>query len=195
MNEKRTRSRIALFGAPLAIALVIGLGAARTPSPDPDGPMWLQASLEGRTLKVMKGDSLIKEYSVAIGHPNHPTPRGTFTIKRLIWNPAWVPPDVKWAAGKRAAAPGASHNPMKTVKIFFQEPDYYIHGTGAVESLGEAASHGCLRMDPDEAGEVALMLMENAGSAKDWDWVKGILHLGEQRAITLATPAPMVVGS
>jgi murein L,D-transpeptidase YcbB/YkuD len=79
------------------------------------------------------------------------------------------------------------------VKIFFQEPDYYIHGTDAVESLGEAASHGCLRMDPNDAGDVALMLMDNAGIQRDWDWVKGILHLGESRTITLATPAPLTI--
>ena len=93
------------------------------------------------------------------------------------------------------AKPGAPNNPMKTVKIFFNEPDYYIHGTGNVETLGSAASHGCLRMDPEEAAEVALMLMDNAGSSKDWDWVKGILRVGQQRAVTLATPAAMVVES
>lgn len=36
-----------------------------------------------------------------------------------------------------AAAAGAKANPMKLVKIFFKKPDYYIHGTGDVESLGD----------------------------------------------------------
>lgn len=80
---------------------------------------------------------------------------------------------------------------MKMVKIFFQEPDYYIHGTGAVESLGEAASHGCLRMDPNDAAEVALMVMEHGGVARDW--VKGVLHLGEQRTVTVQQAAPLTV--
>ena len=84
-------------------------------------------------------------------------------------------------------------NPMKVVKIFFKEPDYYIHGTGDVNSLGSAASHGCLRMDPDEAGEVALLVMENAGQFRDWDWVKGILHIGEARTVRLATPTTIAV--
>jgi lipoprotein-anchoring transpeptidase ErfK/SrfK len=193
MTQRRTRSILALFAVPLATALVIGLGAAGAPVRDPDAPMWIQAHLGSRTLMVMKGDSVVKQYDVAIGHPNHPTPTGNFTIRKLIWNPAWVPPDEKWAQGKKPTAPGARNNPMKTVKIFFQEPDYYIHGTGAVESLGEAASHGCLRMDPNEAAEVALMLMDNSGSSKDWDWVKGILHLGQQRAVSLGTPVAMVI--
>jgi L,D-transpeptidase ErfK/SrfK len=193
MIQRRTRSILALFAVPLAVALVMGLGAASAPMRDPDAPMWIEARLSSRKLTVMKGDSVVKQYDVAIGHPNHPTPPGNYTIRKLIWNPAWVPPNEKWARGKRPTPPGARDNPMKTVKIFFREPAYYIHGTGAVESLGEAASHGCLRMDPDEAGELALMLMDNSGSSKDWDWVKGILHLGEQRAVSLARPVTMVV--
>jgi murein L,D-transpeptidase YcbB/YkuD len=195
MIQRRTRSILALFAAPFAAALVIGLGTAATPAHDPDAPLWLQASLSTRKLTIMKGDSVVKEFDVAVGHPNHPTPTGNFTIRKLVWNPAWVPPDEKWARGAKPAAPGAPNNPMKTVKIFFQEPDYYIHGTGAVESLGEAASHGCLRMDPNDAAEVALILMDNAGTSKDLDWVKGILHLGEQRAVSLAVPAAMVISS
>jgi murein L,D-transpeptidase YcbB/YkuD len=184
---------IATFGIPMALALVFGLGALRVPAPSADGPLWVNASLSARKLTVMRGDSVVKEYDVAVGHPNHPTPTGDFTIRKIVWNPSWVPPDEKWARGKKPTGPGHPANPMKLVKIFFQEPDYYIHGTGAVESLGEAASHGCLRMDPNDAGEVALMLMENAGTARDWDWVKGILHLGESRTVTLGTPAAMTI--
>ena len=193
MTQKRARSKIAVFGLPLAAALGIGLGAYRVPAPAPESALTLTASLQTRTLVIKRGDSVIKEFPVAVGHEKHPTPTGQFTIRRLVWNPAWVPPDAGWARGKKPAAPGSKQNPMKTVKIFFQEPDYYIHGTGAVESLGEAASHGCLRMDPMQAAEVALLLMDNAGTSKDWDWVKGILGLGEQRTVSLATPAPLTV--
>jgi murein L,D-transpeptidase YcbB/YkuD len=82
---------------------------------------------------------------------------------------------------------------MKVVKIFFREPDFFIHGTGATESLGTAASHGCLRMDPDQAAELALLLMEDNGVARDWDWVKGILHMGESRTVSLDRAVPMDV--
>jgi murein L,D-transpeptidase YcbB/YkuD len=193
MIQRRSRSTLALFGGPLAAALVLGLGALRHPAPAPQSAISLTASLTSRRLTIMRGDSVVREYDVAVGHAKHPTPQGAFTIRKIVWNPGWVPPDAKWAEGKRAAAPGHPQNPMKLVKIFFQEPDYYIHGTDAVESLGEAASHGCLRMDPNDAGDVALMLMDNAGIQRDWDWVKGILHLGESRTIALATPAPLII--
>jgi lipoprotein-anchoring transpeptidase ErfK/SrfK len=171
------------------VALVVGLGALRTPATD--GSLTLEASLSAKTLTVRKDGDLVKTYDIAVGTDNHPTPTGQYSIQKIVWNPAWVPPDTKWARGKTAKAPGHPANPMKLVKIFWREPDYYIHGTGDVESLGSEASHGCLRMDPDEAGELALMVMENGGQFRDWDWVKGILHLGDQRTVRLATPTPI----
>ena len=191
MIQRRHRNRIALFAVPLATALVMGLGALRTPAAN--GTLTLEASLSGKTLMVRKDGEVVKQYDVAVGKHDHPTPSGQFTVQKVVWNPSWVPPDSKWARGKSAKGPGHPANPMKLVKIFFKEPDYYIHGTGDLESLGSAASHGCLRMDPDEAGEVALMVMENAGQFRDWDWVKGILHIGESRTVRLATPTPITV--
>jgi lipoprotein-anchoring transpeptidase ErfK/SrfK len=193
MIQRRTRNRIALFAVPLATVLVFGLGALRTPATD--GTLSLEASVGARTLTVLRDGEVVKRYDIAVGKDNHPTPRGQFQIQKIVWNPAWVPPDEKWARGKSPKAPGHPANPMKLVKIFWKEPDYYIHGTGDIESLGSAASHGCLRMDPDEAGELALMVMENAGQFRDWDWVKGILHIGEQRTVRLATPTPITVGN
>ena len=190
--QRRSRSIIALFAVPLAGALVFGLGAARAPV-SAISPLTLEASLSERKLTIKRDGETVKIYDVAIGAAEHPTPTGSFNVRKLVWNPAWTPPPVGWAKGSTAKSPGHPANPMKMVKIFFQEPDYYIHGTGAVESLGEAASHGCLRMDPNDAAEVALMVMENGGVARDWDWVKGVLHLGEQRTVTVQQAAPLTV--
>lgn len=153
----------------------------------------MTADLSTRRLSVVRGGEVIREYDIAVGKPQYPTPRGTFSVHKIIWNPKWIPPDSRWARGKKAAAPGSPNNPMKLVKIFFQEPDYYIHGTDDLDSLGEADSHGCLRMHPDDAGELALLLMDNSGVSRDWDWVKGILHLGDQRVVSLATPASLTI--
>ena len=193
MLQRRSRNIITLFAVPFAAALVFALGAFRTSGPAADGQLDMTASLSARKLTLRKDGEVVKEYDIAVGKDNHPTPTGLFYVRKIVWNPAWVPPDAAWAKGKTAKAPGHPANPMKMVKIFFQEPDYYIHGTGDVESLGDAASHGCLRMDPDQAAEVALMVMENAGQERSWDWIKGILHLGEQRTVRLATPTPLLI--
>ncbi|MBA3657671.1 MAG: L,D-transpeptidase [Gemmatimonadaceae bacterium] len=143
----------------------------------------LTASLSTKRITLRQGDSVVAEYDVAIGKEPHPTPSGEFRIKRIVWNPRWVPPDEDWARGKSAREPGHPANPMKVVKIFFMEPDYYIHGTGDIASLGTAASHGCLRMDPDEAAEVAKWVMLHGGKPREEGWFKRILHFRRQEQV------------
>ena len=160
-----------------------------------DAPLMLTADLSSRMLTVRRGDSTLKTYQVAVGQPRYPTPPGSYTIKKIIWNPSWhPPPDSKWARGKSAKGPGEPGNPMKVVKIFFREPDYYIHGTDAVSSLGEAASHGCLRMDPDEVADLAKLIMEHGGQPRGENWFWRILHFRrETKVVYLDNPVSLTV--
>ncbi len=145
--------------------------------PPREAPLTLRADLRARILIVRRGDSTLKTYAIAVGQDRYPTPVGTFTISKIVWNPSWrPPPDAEWAKGKTAKGPGDPGNPMKVVKIFFQDPDYYIHGTEDVESLGSAASHGCLRMDPSEVADLAKIIMEHGGQPYDENWFWRILH-------------------
>ena len=185
-------------GVVLVIALVaLATFVRRAPASsgiDPDPTLRVVANLEARTLYVKRGDSTVASYPVAIGSEKYPTPRGRYSIRKIIWNPAWVPPDREWAKDKEPQPPGARANPMKLVKIFFRDPAYYIHGTGDVESLGDAASHGCLRMDPDDAYRVARYLMENGGQPREEAWYRRILHFRrETKTVYLDYPIPMVV--
>ena len=107
----------------------------------------------------------IRTFDVAVGQPRYPTPTGTYSIRRIVWNPSWhPPPGSAWAKGKTAKGPGDPGNPMKVVKIFFKEPDYYIHGTNAPQSIGEAASHGCIRMTEGDAVSLAKTIQRAGGS-------------------------------
>ena len=159
-----------------------------------DGRVSLRADLSARTLTVMGPDGAIKTFNVAVGSPNYPTPTGTYSIRKIVWNPSWIPPDSKWAKKETAKGPGEKGNPMKVAKIFFKEPDYYIHGTGQVNSLGDAASHGCLRMHPDEIAELAQFLMNNGGQAREEGWFSRVLHMRwKTHTIYLSQPITLVV--
>lgn len=159
-----------------------------------EGTLTLEASLSQRRLTLRQGDSVVAAYDIAIGKDAHPTPTGQFKIRKIVWNPRWVPPDADWARGKTAKEPGHPANPMKVVKIFFKEPDYYIHGTGDIESLGEAASHGCLRMDPDQAAEVAKWVMIHGGKPREESWFKRILHFRRQEQVVyLDNPVSLTI--
>lgn len=153
----------------------------------------LEAVLADRKLYVTLASGEVKTYDVAIGTPDYPTPTGAFSIRRIVWNPGWVPPASGWARGKRSRGPSDPGNPMKVAKIFFKQPDYYIHGTGHVESLGTAASHGCLRMHPDQVAELGSALMQAGGVSHDWEWVKRTLRVGSTRSINLKQPIRLTI--
>ncbi len=156
--------------------------------------MRLVADLSDKILYVYDGDSVLTMFDIADGKDPYPTPRGSFKIRKLTWNPSWRPPDSEWARKKTAKAPGEPGNPMKVVKIFFKEPDYYIHGTGDVGSLGSADSHGCLRMAPDDVTQLGRWVMEHGGGWKGENWFMRILHSRrEEKVIYLTTPVSISV--
>lgn len=158
------------------------------------GALRLEADISDRQLHLYEGGELVKSYTIAVGTRKDPTPRGRFNVRKLVWNPGWVPPDEDWARKKTAKAPGEKGNPMKVVKIFFREPDYYIHGTGDTESLGSAASHGCLRMAPSDAAEVGRYVMEHGGQPREESWFRRIFRFRSQtKVIYLRNPVPLAI--
>jgi len=124
----------------------------------------LEVSLSARELNVVEHDSIVRTYSIAVGRRSHPTPTGSFRTGQIVWNPSWRPPPVDWARDLDYQPPGAPANPMQGVKIYFQAPYYFIHGTNDPESIGEAASHGCIRMTARDAVHLARRIELAGGS-------------------------------
>ena len=169
-------------------------GTAAGGAPSSATRLRLEVSLQAKELRVIDGDSVVATYPVAVGQPGHPTPTGQYSIERVIWNPRWVPPEAGWAKGARARGPGEEGNPMGKVKLFFAAPDYYIHGTENEESLGRAASHGCIRMANADVVEVARLVMERGGEGRPPDWFHRILNrLRSTKEVRLERPATLVV--
>jgi lipoprotein-anchoring transpeptidase ErfK/SrfK len=156
-------------------------------------PLRLEVDLSDRVLRAFVGSEQVARYDVAVGTKNDPTPRGTFTIRKIVWNPSWHPPEEKWAKGKTSKPPGHPDNPMKRVKMFFQEPDYYIHGTGDEDSLGSAASHGCVRMSPHDVTELAKLVMARGGKPQPEPWYRRILHSRATKVIFLKQPVAIQI--
>lgn len=190
--------------AALAILGVAGFFAIRTPdSREPDisdisdeASLKLEVDLSRRVLSVVEDGEVMKTYPVAVGKPSYPTPKGSFSIRRIIWNPRWVPPDSKWAKDKKATPPGHPDNPMGKVKIFFSEPDYYIHGTKLVDSLGEAESHGCIRMRNADVIELAETVMASGGKPVSPSWIRRVINkVRSTREVRLSAPVRITISS
>ncbi|HKR64483.1 MAG TPA: L,D-transpeptidase [Thermoanaerobaculia bacterium] len=153
----------------------------------------LQVDVSERELTAVVDGQVAGRYPVAVGVKKYPTPTGAFMIRKVIWNPAWAPPDSKWARGKDPKPAGHPDNPMKRVKIFFKEPDYYIHGTADEDSLGRAESHGCLRMHVDDATRLAQLVMEQGGKPMPEPWYRRIFRSRSTKVVVLTTPIPIQI--
>lgn len=182
--------------APRDTGLILGSvqAAIRTPVRRMEN-MAVTVDLSDRRLYVTSGTTLVREYMVSVGEEgSFDTPDGQFTIQRMIWNPSWTPPPSAWARDKKYEAPGSPGNPMGRVKMFFREPDYYIHGTGLTSSLGNARSHGCIRMRNIDAVELARILMINGGADRPLEWYEQTLaEAGTSRNVTLSRPVTVRV--
>ena len=139
-------------------------------------PISLRVDLSERQLYVEQGGEVVSTYTVTVGTSKHPTPRGGFGIRHIVWNPRWVPPDEPWAKNKTAKGPGEKGNPMGKVKLFFNEPDYYIHGTLTTSELGTAASHGCIRMRNSDVVELAGLVMKHGGAKVEEGFIRRMLN-------------------
>ncbi len=155
----------------------------------------LEVDLSERELAVLQDGEVIDRFPVAIGKESYPTPEGTFKIRKVIWNPSWVPPDSKWARGKTSKPPGHPENPMTRVKMFFKEPDYYIHGTGDEDSLGRAESHGCIRMRQEDITRLAQLVMEHGGKPMPEPWYRRIFRRKVTKVVYLQAPIPVDIYS
>jgi lipoprotein-anchoring transpeptidase ErfK/SrfK len=153
----------------------------------------LDVDLSARTLVALDNGTEVARYAVAVGTKQYPTPRGSFRIRKVVWNPPWKPPDSPWAKDKPPRPPGHPDNPMKRVKIFFSEPDYYIHGTDADDSLGHADSHGCLRMNTGDAIQLAQIVMDRGGKPMPEPWYRRIFHRRTTKVIYLKAPVAITI--
>jgi lipoprotein-anchoring transpeptidase ErfK/SrfK len=160
----------------------------------PSGPLSLAASIGKNILVVRVNGRDVKTFKVSVGVKGHQTPQGHYGIRHIVWNPSWHPPKKAWAKNKKAAAPGSSANPMKVVKIFFREPDYYIHGTDHESKLGEAASHGCIRMSQSDVYELARLIQERGGAGKQPQWYARVINGGQTASVMLPKAIPIVIG-
>jgi hypothetical protein len=127
-----------------------------------------------------------------VGKPGHDTPEGEYAIGTAEWNPWWRPPPREWAKDDRPTPPGL-RNPMGRVKLFFA-PLYYIHGTPDAESIGQPASHGCVRMLNRDVVELARLLhSRQGGSLGPAEITRVLARPGVSRGSTLASPVPLSI--
>ena len=143
------------------------------------------SSLFGRKEKL-------HECRVGLGNPREfPTPVGVYFVTHIYDdNPWWIPPTNRdWAAGQSPSkkvyggtmAPLLKKRPAKmkaknqasdpedkiSEQVQLNDDGYRFHGTNAPRSIGHNQSHGCVRMLPDDARQVANLIKDHVGVAEE----------------------------
>jgi lipoprotein-anchoring transpeptidase ErfK/SrfK len=155
--------------------------------------MHLEVDVAARRLHVFQGERETATYPVAVGSTQWPTERGTWTIKQVIINPAWVPPDQSWADESEPKAPGAPDNPLGRAQLVY-DPPRTIHGTDKPKSIGTATSHGSIRMTNASIVRLAKAVLAASGSPRDAAWVdRALANPHTRQAVDLPHPVPIVV--
>ncbi len=107
--------------------------------------------LSDRKAYLFQGETLVARYPVAIGRPGWETPVGNFQITDMQTNPAWLSPHT----GRRV--PPSPNSPIGDRWIEFASKGEFkvgFHGTNQPNSVGLAASDGCLRMRRNDIHEL-----------------------------------------
>ena len=95
-------------------------------------------SIPDRKLALLEDGRVVKIYSVAVGADRSPSPDGEFKIINRVEKPTYY--------HKGKVIPAGPENPLGNRWIGLSQPHYGIHGTNEPQSIGKAASHGCIRM-------------------------------------------------
>jgi L,D-transpeptidase ErfK/SrfK len=140
MKRTHNKKGLARIAALLTIAASEALAQERAQERAQENKTGLRivVSFPDRKLALVDGDRVIKVYDVAVGKSSTPSPAGEFQIVNHIANPTWYGPN-------KVVGPGAA-NPVGTRWMGLSAKGYGIHGTNAPNSIGKAASHGCIRM-------------------------------------------------
>ncbi len=115
----------------------------------------LVLSLSERRVYVYQGDRLLADYPVAIGREGWQTPTGEFQIFQQVQNPRWEHP----LTGE--IIPPGPENPLGERWLGFWTDGINsigFHGTPHEELIGQAVSHGCVRLRNADVVELYKMV-------------------------------------
>jgi hypothetical protein len=107
-------------------------------------------NLQRFRLDLYNGALLKEHFAVGVGALSFPTPPGAYYIRSKATNPTWRNPGSPWARGMPAYIGPGPRNPLGTRALRLDRGALVIHGTPQPWTIGQRASHGCIRMRRDD---------------------------------------------
>lgn len=133
---------VAAFGAGLCAVVVTGSGPVAA-------DILVNISKTSQRMAVLVDGDARYNWKVSTGTRRYTTPSGVF-------KPQWLAR--KWRSRQYGNAP-MPHS------IFFHK-GYAIHGTAEVARLGKVASHGCVRLHPENAAKLFELVQKQMANTR-----------------------------
>ena len=143
--------------APLAAAAFFGLPMAA------QATVHIHIDLSRQTMHVASRDGEY-DWPVSTGRPGHRTPTGVYHPQRMY-----------------AMTYSRKYDNAPMPHAIFFTGGYAIHGTGAVGALGSVASHGCVRLAPENAAALYEMVKHEGASIVIGGTAPGHDHVAQAR--------------
>lgn len=119
----------------------------------PDAPHeGIVINLSEQRLYFYQSNGAILTMAIGIGRLAWETPIGSTRVTRKRKDPTWFPPASIRAENPSLPAsigPGLN-NPLGKYALDIGWPGYLIHGTNKLYSIGRRATHGCVRLYPED---------------------------------------------
>ena len=113
------------------------------------GRILAKVDLSKQRMNVFKGGRLLYSWKVSTGRSGYRTPTGTWKIHRMH---------------KRYYSKKYNNAPMPYAMFYHR--GFAVHGTNSIKRLGRVASHGCVRLHPNNAAKLFSLVKRNGGTVK-----------------------------
>ncbi len=163
-NCKANRQKKAIWVVAVALGMTLAMSrfsaALQTSipaTPNPKAPefakatvRWVLVSIPDRKLALIENGKVVRIYRAAVGKTSTPSPAGEFKIVNRVTNPTYYHKGQVIAAGKG--------NPVGSRWMGLSAKGYGIHGTNQPNSIGKAASTGCIRVGKEDLEELFALV-------------------------------------
>jgi lipoprotein-anchoring transpeptidase ErfK/SrfK len=113
-------------------------------------PVAIKVDSKTNMLGVFEGDKFVAAYPVTIGSAHTASPIGEWKVSRITKMPTFRWDKEMLQHGRRSGnfhlLPPGPRNPVGVMWIALNKKGIGIHGTNSPDSIGRAASHGCIRL-------------------------------------------------
>ena len=116
----------------------------------PSTPVVIKIDIKTNMLGVFQGEKLMAAYPVTVGSAHLASPIGEWKVSRITKMPTFRYDKEMLQHGQRSGnfhlLPPGPRNPVGVMWIALNKKGIGIHGTNEPDSIGRAASHGCVRL-------------------------------------------------